>query len=237
MRAAALLLGLALLPVRASADDASLGAFLDRLDARLEALDTARQLEFYYQLRGSPAPNLAAYQDLHRELFMDRKAAARLEAGRKETADPVLRRRAALYLDQYLDFMYDTFRLAWADPAVVSSFTALQASLNKELTSFKPLYKGERVGRSALTDALRLEPDRALRREAYLAGREISAALAPRLRELLLLTAAMHKQMGFAGTVECTSRVRSFVWPAHSVYGLLTSPPMPSSTRSSPFSA
>ncbi|MBI3550154.1 MAG: hypothetical protein HY078_14040 [Elusimicrobia bacterium] len=182
--------------------EAQLKTFLDGLDAKLEAIDTARQLEFYYQLRGLPASNLQRYQDLHREFFSDKDAAKTLETWQTKTTDPTLLRRIELYRDVYLDFMYDTFRLASADSATVSTFTALQVQLNAEITAFRPTYGGDRVGRAVVSNALRNEPDRAKRREAFLSSREISQRVAPRMVELLQATDAMYKQMGFSGTVE-----------------------------------
>lgn len=187
-------------------NEAELAAFLDFLDVRLEAINTARQLEFYYQLKSLPAPNLKGYQELHRGLFSNRDYALALETWRPKVQDPVLARRVMLYQDVYLDFLYDNFRLAKTDPRVSSEFTELQVALDREITAFKPLYGGARVGRAVVADALRSEPDRARRREAYLASREVSAQLAPRIRRLLLAARKLHRQMGFAGTVEARLR-------------------------------
>lgn len=177
-------------------------ALLDRLDAELQELNVGRQTAFYEQLRGGPAGTLQEFQARHRRFFQDKETAEALAAWREKAQDPVARRRVELYLDFYLDFLYDTFRLASVEPTLVSSFTALQVELNTELTAFKPLYGGERVGRAAVLDALKFEPKRKKRREAWLASKELSERLAPRIRTLLVLSRDLHRQSGHKGTVE-----------------------------------
>ena len=187
--------------VRLETED-DLRAWLDLLDAEVEAIHTARQLEFYLRLVGRPAPNVGRYQELHRRLFADRQAAARLEAWRDRVEDPATKRRVELYLGRYLDFLYDTFRLARSEPETRARFTALQDELDAAMVAFRPEVGGERTTRAKVSILLRTEPDRALRREAYLSRAEASAALADRMRELLEVSNALHRQMGYAGTVE-----------------------------------
>jgi hypothetical protein len=187
--------------VRLETED-DLRDWLDLLDAEVEALHTARQLEFYLRLVGRPAPNVARYQELHRRLFADRAAAARLEAWRERAEDPATKRRVELYLGRYLDFLYDTFRLARTAPETRTRFTALQDELDAALVAFRPLVGGERTTRARVSILLRTEPDRARRREAFLSRAEAAAQLAGRMRELLEVSNALHREMGYAGTVE-----------------------------------
>ncbi|MDI7269042.1 MAG: hypothetical protein QME96_13720, partial [Myxococcota bacterium] len=179
-----------------------LRGLLDRLDARVEAVHTARQLEFYLRLVGRPAPNVGKYQQLHREIFADRVVAAALEAWRDRAADPVTSRRVALYLDRYLNFLYDTFRTARVEPSVVERFTALQDEIDAAMVAFRPAVGGERVTRARVAIVLRTDPDRSRRREAFLSRAEASATLAAGVRGLLRVSNEMHRQMGYRDTVE-----------------------------------
>ncbi|MBN1773316.1 MAG: hypothetical protein JXB32_18785 [Deltaproteobacteria bacterium] len=110
--------------------------------------------------------------------------------------------RVELYLGRYLDFLYDTFRLARTELETRTRFTALQDELDAAMVAFRPEVGGSRTTRAQVSILLRTEPDRTRRREAYLSRAEASASLVQRMRELLEVSNALHRQMGFAGTVE-----------------------------------
>jgi len=175
-------------------DTTDLKVFLDRLDVQVEALRTAGQLEHYYQLKGWPAPNLQAYQELLASLFQNRDYAQVVKTWQAKAQDPQLRRRLELYADG--------FRLALVDPGLVQEFFALQSKLTQASRTLKLRVGGRDITNTERLKILQKESDRQQRQEAFLASAAVAERVAPDVLKLMKTYNAIYRQAGFNDAVE-----------------------------------
>lgn len=172
-----LMLAVLLFPLAASAGTANLVSQLDEKERRLEQLYADYWREQYKVALGDEEASSLPIQAKMRELLTNAEFMEQLREAQFE--DPVLQRRRKLFLEEA------THTLIFTEPELAASVEAME----RDEAAIRYQVGERRLTRSELNNLLAHEPDRDLRRLAWLAraqndavtGKRIAAAI--RLRE------------------------------------------------------
>jgi peptidyl-dipeptidase A len=170
--------------------EGALREFLARVEPELAALDREASLAYWEATTGggpeAEARCAAARERLARRLS-DRRDHAFL-ASADPSGDPVLDRQATL------------LRLAFAanqlDEATLAELVRRETEIEGLFTRFRARLRGREASDNELREVLERSPDPALRREAWEASKQVGAAVAPRLRELVELRNRAARRLG-----------------------------------------
>jgi peptidyl-dipeptidase A len=170
-------------------------AFLDRVVPEIEGRETAANLAYWEFSRTGAKEAEERYSKLSaelRRLFSDREAFAELRsllaAGRKWT--PLVRRQLVLLHHAYLPNQLDE--------ATIGELVRREAGLESLFANFRATLEGRRLSDNELRTILRAEDDQARRKAAWAASKEIGAAAAPKVVELVELRNGAARRLGYS---------------------------------------
>jgi hypothetical protein len=123
-----------------------------------------------FYTRGEPGKT-EVYEKVQSEILSDPKTFERLKAWNGKIQDPLLARR--------VDLLYRTF--AMAQVTSQEKIYTLQNSLQRVQINFRSTYQGKPATQNQLTNVMRFEKNRALRKEAWLARNQVGKEMAPDL--------------------------------------------------------
>jgi peptidyl-dipeptidase A len=127
-----------------------------------------------------------------RRLRSDPEAYRRLQTAlEKETpADPRLARQVRLLYNAHLENRIE--------PALLEEMVGLSARLDRRFSTFRPTLAGKSVSDNDIKQILKTETDSRRRREAWLAGKQVGAAVAADIVALVRLRNRAARALGFA---------------------------------------
>lgn len=162
--------------------------FMDMFEAGLKNFYVGMGEEYWgFYTRGDPG-RTELYEKIQSELLSDPKTFERLKVWRGQIADPLLARR--------VDLLYRTF--AMAQVTAQQKIYSLQNSLQKTQITLRSIYQGQPATQNHLTNILRFEKDRGLRKEAWLARNQVGKEMAPDLTELIRRRNEEARKLGYA---------------------------------------
>ena len=164
--------------------------FLDDLEAQEMLLSIGLGIEEYHQWRGNSPHFVAEFSRLSNDLHGRRDYADVVDRWRGKVRDAQLARRLELH---HRDFLQSR-----ADPALVHELSEAQVSLQDKVDAFRFDVAGKPLTLTGVTETLRLEADRARRREAFLSHRQAAAAHGTDILACMKLNDAIGRQEGFA---------------------------------------
>jgi hypothetical protein len=162
--------------------------YLDAVESRLFAFDRAIALADWalYIGRNTKGPERA---QLARARFLASDSLLRFaRASRARTDGSSTARRLRLLERTVLDALVEQ------SPGVVRRRSRLQ----RRIVAFRPRWRGRRVDRAVVYDALRFDPKRSDRRRAYLAEEPLRRSLEDELRSLIVERNERARSLGFA---------------------------------------
>jgi peptidyl-dipeptidase A len=112
-----------------------------------------------------------------------------LYARRDELTDAKIRRQLEVVHAQFLN--------RWQDPATLEELTALEGEVQRTYNTFRGTYKGQALPDNELKKILEESRDSDEVREAYLASKEIGAAVSEKVLQLAELRNAAARKIGF----------------------------------------
>lgn len=175
-------------------NDPAIRQLIDRLLPETCDLMTRESLASWERdTTGSPAAaqQAAAMGQKLRAHFADPEvfAALRELKGQGGAADPVLNREMEqLYLE------YLTNQLTAEE---ISELVERESELNQLFNNFRATYKGRMVSDNELNNVLRDETENELRREAWMASKQVGAQAADKIRALARLRNRIARRLGF----------------------------------------
>jgi len=182
-------------PSAASTADAA-RAFVNQLDT--DAAPVARELNLAYW-QATTTGESAAFQraselDLQlRRLYADPDGFARLTAWAADPSiaatDPLLARRVLL--------ARDAFAPNQIDPELLARMVALGTEVEEIFSTHRGTIDGREVDENEILDVLGGSTDRALRRKAWEASKQVGPLVADKLRELVRLRNQAARQAGY----------------------------------------
>ncbi len=173
--------------------EAALGLWLDELENELAAVDAAyadAQWREHFGRAGNA--ELSRLEVARAELLLDPEKRQRLQDWRGRPHDPVLARRVTL--------CWRRFR--WAEIESQPEIYALRNRIDQSIVAFCPQVNGVTISRTERAQILRDHPDRARRREAWLALAPLSERIEADVRELLRRRQRLARRLGYAGLVD-----------------------------------
>ena len=108
---------------------------------------------------------------------------------RNEVQDELLRRQ--------LEILYANFLEARLDPANVEEIAQLEAQVEAAYNNYRGTYHGQKLSDNELTDVLQTSQKSDEVKEAYLAGKEVGAAVGATVLKLIELRNASAHQLGY----------------------------------------
>jgi len=174
--------------------EAQLRAFLDEYEAQLLLVYEGTSLEGYYQWRGYEPHYVAPFSRFANDLRNRRDYAAIVDAWKSRVTDTTLARR--------LELLQKGFLQARAEPDQVIAYTNAQTAVQDTVTAFRFRIGGEPKTLTQLSEILTTEPDRAKRREAFLAEPQRAAKIGGAVLECLKLNDRIGRQEGFSNGAE-----------------------------------
>ncbi|HET7229832.1 MAG TPA: M2 family metallopeptidase [Longimicrobium sp.] len=176
-----------------STEDAA-RAFVEEIEARVDPLMRDSGIHSWDAATGGGQEALeraSAARAAVSLLFADAEGAAKvrgwLEGG--EIRDPLLRRRLEL-----LGYEYTRSQLP---PDTIHDLVRRGAELEHVFTTFRSVFRGERLSNNELLEAFQASADAELRREAWEASKEIGREVAGPLRELVRRRNDAARSLGF----------------------------------------
>lgn len=182
-------------PAAADASAEEARAFVDRLDQAAAPVFKDLNLAYWEAttLGESAAFQRASVLDLElRKLHADPADFARLGAWVEDSsvqADPLLARRVAL--------ARDAFAPNQIDPDLMARMVALGTEVEEVFSTFRGTIDGRPVDENEIYDVLQTSTDRALRRKAWEASKQVGPLVADKLRELVRLRNEAARQAGY----------------------------------------
>jgi peptidyl-dipeptidase A len=171
----------------AETPDAEARIFMDMFEAGFKNFNIGMSEEYWrFYTRGDPG-RTELYEKLQSEILSDPKTFEKLRAWNGKIADPVLARR--------VDLLYRTF--AMAQVTSQEKIYTLQNSLQKVQINFRSTYQGKAASQNTLTNVLRFEKDRSLRKEAWISRNQVGKEMAPDLTRLIRLRNEEARELGY----------------------------------------
>ena len=162
-------------PEASAGPDDEARIFMDMFEAGMKNFYVGMSEEYWtFYTRGDPGKT-ELYEKIQSELLSDPKTFDRLKAWRGKVADPILARR--------VDLLYRTFALAQV--TAQEKIYEPQNALQKIQINFRSTYQGKTATQNQLTNVLRFEKNRDLRKEAWLARNQVGKEMAPGLTALI----------------------------------------------------
>jgi peptidyl-dipeptidase A len=162
--------------------------FLDMFEAGLKNFYVGMAEEYWkFYTRGDPG-RVETFEKIQSEILGDPGTFAKLQEWNGKLADPLLARR--------VDLLYRTFAIARV--TAQEKIYTLQNQLQKTQINFRSTYQNRPATQNQLTNVLRFEKDRALRREAWLARNQVGEEMAPGLTELIRRRNEEARKLGYA---------------------------------------
>lgn len=175
-------------------DEAELRAFLDDLEAQEFLVSIGLGLEEYNQWRGNSPHFVAEFTRFSNDIHSRRDYAVVIDQWHGKVNDPMLARRLELH---HRDFLQ-----ARADPAMVHALSDAQVELQDTVDAFRFDVGGEKLTMTAVTEKLRLNADRAVRRAAFMASTQSGAAHADAIVACMKLNDQIARAEGFPNGAE-----------------------------------
>ncbi|HEV8376680.1 MAG TPA: M2 family metallopeptidase [Candidatus Polarisedimenticolia bacterium] len=173
--------------VPADAPDAEARIFMDMFEAGFKNFSVGMSEEYWkFYTRGDPG-RTELFEKLQSEILSDAKTFEKLKAWNGKIADPPLARR--------VDLLYRTFALAQVTSQ--EKIYTLQNSLQKVQINFRSTYQGKPASQNQLTNLLRFEKDRGLRKEAWASRNQVGTQMAPDLTRLIRLRNEEARRLGY----------------------------------------
>jgi peptidyl-dipeptidase A len=161
--------------------------FMDMFETGFKTFNVGMSEEYWnFYTRGEPGKT-EVYEKIQSEILSDPKTFARLKAWNGKIQDPLLARR--------VDILYRTF--AMAQVTSQEKIYTLQNSLQKTQINFRSTYQGKPATQNQLTNVMRYEKDRALRKEAWLARNQVGKEMAPDLTRLIRARNEEARRLGY----------------------------------------
>lgn len=167
-------------------DEAGLVSFLDDLEHLIEEVGVEHSLCHWDIYTGRERDDLNAIEAKRAAILLDPDYAGTVRAWTGRAGDPGIARRLVV-----LSRWFREARIACAE-----EIYSLRNSLNERIVGFRPKVRGEEISFSERSKILTKEPDRALRREAYLAMRPLDDAVRGDLLELIARRNAAAADLG-----------------------------------------
>lgn len=153
-----------------------LSDLFSRLDAQLATIEGQWGSRRWQAVRRGGRPDRQGYDSALRQVLCDPAALARLEAVyQRESAEPRLRRRAALWLSASRSY----------EAAERSGLPGFQAAAAGVLDSYRASAGAPALGAGALRQVLFRDPSRARRQAAYAGLARLGGLLSPLVRDAL----------------------------------------------------
>ncbi len=168
--------------------------FVNDLEAQRFLLSNALNLETYHQWLGRTQHLAAEYTRFTNDLLARRDYAAVLARWRNRVTDPALARRVEL--------LHRDFLQAQVDPALVRELGDARVALQDRVGALRLEFGGEKLTPTAVGEHFRTDPDRARRREAFLARNQLSAAHGDAILACMRLHDRVSRAQGFANGAE-----------------------------------
>ncbi len=170
-------------------DEISLTRFLDELDAVLHDLSVRTALCWWEKYTGGAGRDLDDLERQRSEVMLDPAYADLCRRfPPKSLSDHRLARRVTILDEAILS----------ARVSAVPDVYTLQNEIQDEIIRFRPVVAGREVSNSERNRILRQEPDRSLRREAWMSIAPLSMAVADRTVELIRRRNALAREAGYA---------------------------------------
>jgi oligoendopeptidase F len=173
-------------------DVPSLDVFITRLEDVLHHLGVRTALAWWAKYTGEAGEDIDLLERERSEIMLDPAYRALVEAWQDRVPEPMLARK--------LRVLRDAMRMAEVSSAP-EVFT-LQNEIMNRVVAYRPVVFGREVSNSERTRILRREPDRALRREAWMSIAPLSMEVASATVELIRRRNALARRAGHAGYVD-----------------------------------
>ncbi len=169
-------------------DEVSLGHFFAELDTALHDLYVRTSLCWWEKYTGGPGEGLNELERERSEIMLDPAYRALTEAwSGSRVKDPVLARKVKVLSEG----------IVAAGVGACPEVYTLQNEIMDRIIAFSPVVYGREVSNSERGRILRMEPDRALRREAWMSIAPLSMEVAGRTVELMSHRNSLARQAGY----------------------------------------
>jgi hypothetical protein len=180
--------------LRTPTAESALHLLLDELEGRLEEADAFyAEAQWRHHLGRTNPDELGKLELARSALLLDKRVRETLSRWNGRSRNTSLARRATL--------LYRRFR--WAEIESLPEIYGLRNRIDRTMVAFCPydVQRGKMVSRAERNDTLRRHPDRARRRDAWLATASLSAQVEDDVRELMRRRGRMARELGYDGFV------------------------------------
>jgi peptidyl-dipeptidase A len=178
--------------------ESELGTYLDQLEAQLESLnDRISTMSFQKFVDKQPNPAMAQLEQQRAAILLDTQLAQLVKDWADKVEEPILQKRLA----------------AWSNNLLAAQVTArdeimqLTRRLGDRIIAHRYNVNGQLADLGAVRGIVRANPDRELRRAAWLSYAELSEALAPDMLLLFKLRNQAAREAGFDNYVDMSLQI------------------------------
>lgn len=184
--------------MREIATELDLQRYLDQLESELEDLgDQLSQLSFQKFVDKLPSPRMAELEQRRSAIMLDQALAELVRAWLGQATDPVLGKRLEAWNNNLLAAQVT------ARPEIIQ----LTRSLGDRIIAHLYDVNGKRFDLGTIRGIVRSNPDRELRRAAWMSYAELSQELADDMLQLIKLRNQAAREAGFANYVDMSLHV------------------------------
>lgn len=166
-----------------------LRSWLNQLESRLETVSVGYNSASFNLYLGRPGPDLSSFDTAFSAILLDSTHQQVVNFWRERATDPLLRRRLDLFRRNFVE----------AEVSKAHQISETRNRINDQILKFQPQVGGKRLSRGEITEILRTDPDRAIRRKVYeQALSPLSKRLSGPVAELIGLRNIEARRLGYA---------------------------------------
>lgn len=181
-------------------DEAGLARFLGEFEEAFHDLRVRTGLCWWEKYTGGPGADLDQLERERSELLLDPSCGAVVEEWSGRAADPLLRRKLQVLRDLRVEALVES----------APEIYTLRNEIMNRIVAFRPVVYGREVSNAERGRILQREPDRALRREAWMSIAPLSMEVASATTELMRRRNALARKAGYGSYVDLALGLASF---------------------------